>query len=123
MVLIRIKPRREIIKQLRAENAELRRIIKQIRNSTRCPYCAATISIKNGTRNTEKGFIQRYKCLSCNKKFSLRQESFRMRHDSDLINKARRLHKKGLTTREIQKEIGSVSHVAIHRWIKNFGDI
>jgi len=111
------------IKELKEENKKLRKIINQIKHSTKCPYCFSMTSIKHGKRETKKGLIQRYECLNCNKKFSIREESFRMRHDSDLIEKVIKLHKKGYSSREIAKNIKEVSHVTITRWIKDFIEI
>jgi len=111
------KRQQRIIKELKEENKDLREIIEKIKHAVKCPYCLSIVSIKHGKRITDKGIIQRYKCLSCHKKFMIRDESFRMRHDNELIEKARELKNKGHTLREISKILGNLSHVTIMRWI------
>ena len=111
------KRQQRFIRELREENRDLRRIIEKIKHAVKCPYCLSITNIKHGKRITDKGIIQRFECLSCHKKFMIRDESFRMRHDNELIEKARELKKKGYTLREISKILGNLSHVTIMRWL------
>ena len=111
------KRQQRIIRDLKEENKDLRDKIEGIKNAVKCPYCLSIVSIRHGKRITEKGIIQRYECLSCHKKFMIRDESFRMRHDNELIEKARELKSKGYTLREISKVLGDLSHVTIMRWL------
>jgi transposase-like protein len=117
------KRQQRIIRDLREENKDLRDKIEGIKNAVKCPYCLSIVSIRHGKRITDKGIIQRYECLSCHKKFMIRDESFRMRHDNELIEKARELKSKGYTLREISKVLGGLSHVTIMRWLNKDKDL
>ncbi len=115
------KRQQETINELRNESKELRRILMKIKQAVKCPYCLSIVSIRHGKRYTKKGIIQRYECLACHRKFMIREDSFRMRHDSKIINKAVELYEKGYSTREITNKLNeNISHVTVSRWIRDF---
>ena len=90
----------------------------------KCPYCKAhrSLIIKHGHRKIMVNRSnQRYHCLVCDRRFSLRGDLFRMRNDKPIIEQALLLKQKGNSSREIAKKLDKkVSHVTILRWIKKF---
>jgi len=50
----------------------------------------------------------------CNKRFVNRTLTYRMRHSKWIIDKAKKLRKRGLTYRQIANKM--ISHVTIMRW-------
>lgn len=114
------KRQKETIRELKLENKELKKILINLKNSTKCPFCLSLVSIKSGKRYTNRGVIQRYKCLACSKRFTIMEADFRMRHNIDKINKALKLNKQGLSLRQISNIIKNVSHTTIFFWIKEF---
>src|SRR3989338_9135413 len=73
-----------------------------------CSMCKSENIKKDGKRKTEnRGLIQRYKCLECNKRFVLDDGFFRMRNSSLKITQSVDLFYRGASTRAV------IAHVAL----------
>ena len=58
-------------------------------NTIKCLYCKASNYIKWGSRKTQnRGKIQKYKCLDCNRYFTNDDGFYRMRNHEDKITQA-----------------------------------
>ena len=58
-------------------------------NKTKCVHCGKSNYIKKGLRKTQnRGNIQRYKCLDCNRLFTNDNGFYRMKNDEKKITSA-----------------------------------
>lgn len=91
--------------------------------SLSCSKCSSENIIKWTKRKTEnRGFIQRYKCKSCNKTFTLDDGFFRMRNAPQKVTCAIDLFYRGVSTRKVQEHFKAFyphnsSWVSIYSWI------
>lgn len=91
-----------------------------------CPHCNSCNTIKRGgyTSNA-RGYVQRYFCKSCNKKFIEQNPFYRMRNAPQKITLCLDLFYKGVSTRQIQHHLQAfyphnASWVSIYRWIVKY---
>jgi len=99
------------------------KMINYLRNPS-CPKCGAYVSIKQGTRKTLRGEVQRYGCKSCGFLFSQNYLDFRMRHNQETILKALELRKKGKSLAQIAKFFGNkFSRTTVFQWEKKFQEV
>ena len=92
-----------------------------------CPECGSTRIVKKGRRQNKFGKIQRYKCKSCGKSFSLRELKGRV-YPAKLIMEAVSLFNRGYSMSEAVKQTrkrfkAKVSKSAVDSWIKEFNSI
>jgi transposase-like protein len=91
-----------------------------------CPICKSKNIIKWTKRKTEnRGLIQRYKCNTCNKTFTLDDGFFRMRNTPKKITCAIDLFYRGVSTRKVQEHFKAFyphnsDHTSILRWIRKY---
>jgi transposase-like protein len=91
------------------------------------PECGSTRIVKKGRRNNKFGWVQRYKCSSCRKSFSLRELKGRV-YPARLIMEAVSLFNRGYPMSEAVKQTrrrftAKVSKSAVDSWIKEFRNI
>lgn len=77
-----------------------------------CPKCSNNGYTKDGLVNGK----QRYKCKSCNYRYTVEQRGF----SSDVKRQAVILYLQGVDFRSIG-HILHCSHVTVHNWIKSYG--
>jgi len=88
----------------------------------KCTYCKSNNYIKTGKRKTKsRKYIQRYRCLNCDRRFMNIDKSFRMRHSVKIIDKALKLRKTGLSYGQVSKKLNiPISRQSVMRWDKKF---
>jgi hypothetical protein len=95
----------------------------------KCSNCKSEHIKKDGKRKTEnRGFIQRYKCLECSKRFVQDDGFFRMRNSPQKITCALDLFYNGVSTRKVQSHFKAffphnASNVSIYSWIVKYSKI
>ena len=90
-----------------------------------CPSCGNTHIKKNGTRNTKRGPVQRFKCVSCNNRFIINKGFNNMQNQGQIILASVDLYFKGLSYRKIADHLKSfygvdVSQTTPMRWVKKY---
>jgi len=93
-----------------------------------CIYCNSKNTIKWCKRKTNRGNIQRYKCKSCNKYFTLDDGFKGMRNSSHKITLCLDLFFKGVSTRKIQEHLQAFyphnsSNVSIYKWVIKYSNL
>ena len=93
-----------------------------------CPECKKDNLKKDGKRQTNRGFIQRYKCKECSHRFVLNDGFYRMRNEPQKITCAIDLFYRGVSTRKIQEHFQAFyphnsSHMSIYRWVIKYSKI
>ena len=96
----------------------LEKKVTRLVNLPACPKCKSKIITKHGTRKTLNGSVQTFFCKKCNRKFSKKGITYRMRNNEKDIRKALWLRKKGYTLAQIAEIIGGISRQSILRWLK-----
>jgi transposase-like protein len=89
----------------------------------RCPECGGTRVKRNGTRGTENGRVQRYRCRDCLKALIRRPVERATKVTPMMIDAARELLDAGLSARGVAIEIGRrfgvpVTHVSVLNWFE-----
>ena len=85
--------------------------------------------MKVGYRKNKHGKVQRYKCKSCGRKFSISEDGFRkMEYRPEIVTLALDLYFKGVSLRKIADHIRQfhglrVSHVTIYYWIRKYVEL
>ena len=98
-------------------------------NKIICSHCKSEDVIKWTKRKTEnRGLIQRYKCKSCNKTFTLDDGFFRMRNAPQKVTCAIDLFYRGVSTRKVQEHFKAFyphnsSHKSIYKWIIKYSKL
>lgn len=88
-----------------------------------CPNCNSINIIKRGKRKTEnRGLIQRYGCLYCNKRFIENDGFFKMKNAPQKVTLCLDLFYRGISTRKVQEHLQAFyphnsSNVSIYKWI------
>nr|MBI4156984.1 IS1/IS6 family transposase [Candidatus Woesearchaeota archaeon] len=88
-----------------------------------CPECKSEAIKKNGNRKTQnRGIIQRYKCNSCDYRFTKNDGFFRMRNSPQKITLCLDLFFRGISTRKVQEHLQAFyphnsSHKSIYKWV------
>jgi len=92
----------------------------------KCPNCKTQNIKKDGKRKTEnRGFIQRYKCLDCSKRFVQDDGFFRMRNSPLKITQSVDLFYRGASTRGVQGHLAmffhhNASNVSVYSWVVKY---
>lgn len=89
-----------------------------------CLYCKFESIKKDGLRHNRNYDIQRYKCQSCNKKFSVNLGFERMKASPQVITSAMQLYFTGESLRNVQKFLElqgvKVTHKTVWNWIGKY---
>ena len=97
------------------------KIKNALKYKIRCPYCDSILFIKRGLRKLKRKKIQRFKCLECHKTFSRINIDKHMRNSKQMIKKALKLRKTGLSFQQIADQLNNkVSRQTIYKWCKKF---
>jgi transposase-like protein/DNA-directed RNA polymerase subunit RPC12/RpoP len=92
----------------------------------KCSNCKSENIKKDGKRKTEnRGFIQRYKCLECSKRFIQDDGFFRMRNSPLKITQSVDLFYRGASTRGVQGHLAmffphNASNVSVYAWVVKY---
>jgi len=92
----------------------------------KCSNCKSEHIKKDGKRKTEnRGLIQRYKCLECNKRFIQDDGFFRMRNNPLKITQSVDLYFRGASTRGVQGHLAmffphNASNVSVYAWVVKY---
>ena len=95
-------------------------------NQVKCIHCKAQNYIKKGLRKTEnRGKIQRYKCLKCNKLFTNDDGFYRMKNHENKITSAIDLYFSNLSSRKVRNHFrrhlpNNASHQSILNWCRKY---
>ncbi|MEM3062870.1 MAG: IS6 family transposase [Nitrososphaerota archaeon] len=112
----------EISLQLRKTISE-QITIKEIRIQS-CLFCKSENIKKDGLRHNKNYDIQRYKCQSCNKKFSINLGFERMKASPQVITSAMQLYFTGESLRNVQRFLElqgvKVTHKTVWNWIGKY---
>ena len=96
-------------------------------NITGCVFCHSVEVVKTGIRKNKEIAIQRFKCKSCGRTFSLNIGFEKMKHNPKAITTAMQLYFSGEslrnTTRALKLLGVKVSHQTIHNWIGKYIDL
>lgn len=88
-------------------------------NKVICPNCKTKQTKKDGKRKTEnRGFIQRHKCLECNKRFVIDDCFFKIKHKREVITACLNLYMNGLSLRKCVEYFNQFSDYQVSFWIK-----
>ena len=100
------------------------RKIEPITDVSSCVFCNSDNIKKFGIRKNKSGDIQRFKCDSCGKTFSLNIGFEKMKHNPQAITTAMQLYFSGESLRNTQKSLRllgvDVSHKTVFMWIKKY---
>jgi putative transposase len=106
----------------RAEVA-IGRVISEV-NVQVCQYCGSENIVKNAVRHNQNGDIQRYKCKTCGKRFSINLGFEKMKATPQIVTSAMQLYFTGESLRNVQKFLKlqgvTVNHVTVLRWIRKY---
>ena len=92
----------------------------------KCVHCKAQNYIKKGIRKTQnRGNIQRYKCLECNRLFTNDDGFYRMKNHEDKITSAIDLYFSNLSSRKVRNHFrrhlpNNASHQSILNWCRKY---
>src|SRR3989338_2993918 len=95
-------------------------------NKIKCVFCGQSNFIKKGFRKTEnRGKIQTYKCLECNKKFTNNDGFYRMRNSEAKITSAIDLYFSNLSSRKVRNHFRrhwnhNASHETVLSWCRRY---
>ena len=89
-----------------------------------CKHCDSGRIKKNGVRQAKKGIVQRYKCLDCQKRFTM-EFGFEQRHfDDRTITGALQMYFTGMSVRDIADHyemLGvDVAFKTIYNWVSDY---
>ena len=92
-----------------------------------CLFCHSSNIVKTGIRRNKEYAIQRLKCHSCGRTFSLNIGFERMKHNPKAVTTAMQLYFSGESlrnTKEALKLMGvQVSHKTVYVWIKKYTNL
>ena len=92
----------------------------------KCVHCKSQNYIRKGIRKTQnRGNIQRYKCLECNRIFSNDEGFYRMKNHEDKITSAIDLYFSNLSSRKVRNHFRrhlpqNASHQSILNWCRRY---
>ena len=95
-------------------------------NTIKCIYCKSQNYIKKGIRKTQnRGNIQRYKCLECNRLFTNDDGFYRMKNHESKITSAIDLYFSNLSSRKVRNHFRkhyphNASHQSILNWCRKY---
>ncbi len=92
-----------------------------------CPFCKSESIVKNGLRITTTEKRQRYKCISCSKRFTLNPIKH-VKVNAKILSLTLDLYFKGLSLRDISDTIYQFYSIRIHfdtirRWIMKYTEM
>ena len=96
------------------------------KQTIKCIYCKKSNYIKKGFRKTEnRGKIQKYKCLSCNRYFTNDDGFYRMRNSPAKITSALDLYFSSMSSRKVRNFfsrhlVHNASHITILDWCRKY---
>ena len=106
---------------------EKREVVIEQFNASNCLFCGSASLKKFGVRHNVAGDIQRFRCLSCSRTFSVNIGFEKMKHNPKAITSAMQLYFNGESLRNVAESlrlIGSqVSHQTIYNWIHKYMDL
>lgn len=90
-----------------------------------CPACGSPNVVKDGTRKTQRGEVQRFSCKACGKWFTPDKAFSRMKHDPKAITATMSLWFGGFSLRKITDHLGQFYGVRVNpttplRWIRKY---
>ena len=97
-----------------------------MKQTIKCVHCKAQKYIKKGLRKTQnRGNIQRYKCLDCNKLFTNDEGFYRMKNNEKKITSAIDLYFSNLSSRKVRNHFRrhleeNASHETILNWCRKY---
>jgi transposase-like protein len=114
----------EFSQTLRKEVKQKASVVIQPIVSSNCIFCKSDKLVKFGIRHNNHGDIQKFKCKSCNRFFSINIGFAKMKHNPQGITTAMQLYFSGESLRntaESLRLIGvDVSYQTIYNWIKKY---
>ncbi len=100
--------------------------MKQTKQTIKCVHCGKSNYIKKGFRKTEnRGKIQVYRCLDCNRKFTNDEGFYRMRNSEAKITSAIDLYFSNLSSRKVRNHFRrhwehNASHETVLSWCRRY---
>jgi transposase-like protein len=98
-------------------------IIKPVSPSV-CIYCNSDLLVKFGLRHNDYGDIQKFRCKTCSRHFSINLGFEKMKSDPKIITTAMQLYFSGESLRNTAESLllmgVKVSHVAVYKWIHKY---
>jgi len=97
-----------------------------MRKDVKCVHCKAQNYIKWGSRKTaNRGKIQKYKCLDCNKHFTNDEGFYRKKNSEQKITAAIDLYFSNLSSRKVRNHFRrhwekNASHVTVLNWCREY---
>jgi transposase-like protein len=89
-----------------------------------CVYCQSPKIKKDGIRRTNHGAIQKFRCLTCGRYFTINLGFEHMKHNPQGITAAMQLYFSGESLRNTAKSLRligvEVSHKTVYLWIKKY---
>lgn len=90
-----------------------------------CPGCGSPDLVKDGTRKTQRGAVQRFSCKSCGKWFTPNRGFSRVKHDPRAITACMDLWFSGLSLRKIRAHLkqfynAEVNPSTVLRWVRKY---
>jgi transposase-like protein len=89
-----------------------------------CIFCHSSEIVKTGNRKNKEFAIQRFKCKSCSRTFSLNIGFEKMKHNPKAITTAMQLYFSGESLRNTMRALKllgvQVSHVTVYNWIGKY---
>ncbi|MFH1978527.1 MAG: hypothetical protein ABIJ92_04335 [Candidatus Aenigmatarchaeota archaeon] len=82
----------------------------------KCPYCKSSRVVWRGYRYNEKTDKHLRLCNNCKRKFTKRDEFFRMRFGEEEIKRAVELYKKGYSSAEVVQNLKRNHGIKVSRW-------
>lgn len=114
----------EFSQTLRKEVKKKSDVIIQPIVSTNCIFCKSDKLVKFGIRHNNDGDIQKFKCKSCNRFFSINIGFAKMKHNPQGITTAMQLYFSGESLRNTAESLSligvDVSYQTIYNWIKKY---
>lgn len=100
------------------------RVIEPVTDIHTCLFCKSDAIIRKGLRHNKFGDIQKFRCLSCNRYFTINIGFERMKHNPQGITTAMQLYFSGESLRNVARSLRllgvQVSHQTIYNWIEKY---
>jgi transposase-like protein len=100
------------------------RVIQPLPDVRVCLYCKSETVKKDGLRKNKYGEIQKFRCLSCGRYFTINVGFERMRHNPQAITTAMQMYFSGESLRNTAKTLrligAQVSHQTVYNWIQKY---
>ncbi len=100
------------------------RVIEPITGIEACIYCKSAKIKKDGLRRNKYGDIQKFRCLACERYFTINFGFERMKHNPQGITTGMQLYFSGASLRNVSKSLRllgvQVSHQTVYNWIEKY---